>query len=171
MTLIHLPWGPLLHTLPMGQEPHFNSAQGLQSLPSYVAAVPLSSPISWVDLGPVFPVLFLAPSPAALVWTLWLDLVPGSSPRLAWVCQWIQPLLPALPALLRHCRTLPRLVRDNTLALATPRSSSCRAVPLCCSPRLWQNRCPENWQQQDSSGKQAIRQKPEMEAFAWIEEE
>lgn len=50
MTLTRLPWGPQLLTLPMGQELHFNSAQGLQSLPCYVVGAPLSSPISWVNL-------------------------------------------------------------------------------------------------------------------------
>lgn len=69
MMLTPLPWGPQLHTWSMGQEFHFSLVLGLESLPSYVAGVLLSSPISCVYLGPVFPILFLAPSPAAPAWT------------------------------------------------------------------------------------------------------
>lgn len=69
MMLNRLPWGPQLYTLSMGQEFHFSSALSLQSLPTYIAGVLLSSPISWVSLGPAFPVLFLVPSPAAPAWT------------------------------------------------------------------------------------------------------
>lgn len=145
----------------MGQEVPFNSAPGFHG-PSYATGVPLSSPISWVDLGPVFPVLFLAPSPAAPAWTPWVDLIPGC---LVWVCQWVQVLLPALPALLRRHRALPGLVRATAVAPATPSSSSHGAVPLYRSPRPPQDRCLEKRQQQDSSEKKATRQKPETEAF------
>lgn len=63
ITLTQVFWGPQL--LIMGQELLFSTAQHLQSLPGSVTGVTFFSSISWVNLGPVFPVLFLALSPAA----------------------------------------------------------------------------------------------------------
>lgn len=91
MTLTHLPWGPRLHTLPMGRELHLT-----QTRPSVPAQLrPRCSALQPHLLGGPWTCVSSS-VPGTISRCSWLDspgvdLVPGSSPRLAWVCQWAPP--------------------------------------------------------------------------------